>query len=97
MNIPNKIKVGGHEYKVLKDYKFVERVDAHGQTDHILLEIRLCEEDMAGKFSQSKVECNFIHELIHAVDNTYNGNKLEEDTVTRLAEGLYQVLKDNKI
>ncbi len=95
MKIPDHLTVGGHLYKVLRDYKFKERQDIHGQTDHTALEIRLCESDLAGKFATSKIECNFIHELIHAVDNTYNNAALKEEDVVRLAEGLYQVLKVN--
>lgn len=96
MKIPKKLKVGGHIYTVIEGYKFKEREDAHGQCDHTALEIRLTESDIGGKFSRSKIECSFIHEVLHAVDNTYNNANLKEEDVTRLAEGLYQVLKDAK-
>lgn len=97
MKIPETLTVGGHNYTVIKDYKFREIMEAHGQTDHSNTEIRLCREDKSGQFSRSKYECNFIHELLHVVDNTYNNAALEEADVARLAEGLYQVLKINEM
>ncbi len=97
MKIPTKLKVGGHIYTVIQDFKFKERIDAHGQCDHTLLEIRFLKRDMSGDFSRSKIECNFIHELLHAIDNTYNSANLKEEDVVRLAEGLYQVLIDNRM
>lgn len=97
MKIPTKLKVGGHIYTVIQNYKFKEIIDAHGQTDHSNTEIRLCKEDKAGQLSRSKYECNFIHELLHVIDNTYNSANLKEEDVVRLAEGLYQVLTDNRM
>ncbi len=95
MKIPDDLTVGGHNYKIIKDYKFRERVGCHGQTDHTALEIRLIKVDEGGEIARSKIECNFIHELMHAVDNTYNNAALKEEDVVRLSEGLYQVLKVN--
>ena len=95
MKIPKTLKVGGHIYKIIDGYVFRERTDIHGQCDHSNLEIRLCRFDLSGKFAESKVECDFIHEMLHAIDNTYNGAQLKEEDVVRLAEGLYQVLTDN--
>ena len=97
MKIPDHLTVGGHLYKVIRDFKFTQRTDVHAQADHTALEIRLLKRDMSGEFKRSKIECNFIHELMHCVDNTYNANKLDEETVVRLSEGLYQVLKINNM
>lgn len=99
MKIPEQIKVGGHTYKVVRNYKFKERVDIHGQCDHCFQEIRLGEEDGGGKFSKSKIEEVFMHELFHCVDEVYNSGNLskEDETITRLAQGLYQVLKDSNL
>ncbi len=97
MKIPNHLTVGGHLYTVIENYKFKEREDLAGQVDHTALEIRLAGIDSIGVIKRSKIECNFIHELLHCVDNTYNANKLEEDDVVRLCEGLYQVLEVNNL
>ena len=37
-----------------------------------------------------------LHELIHAVSH-YWGLEFDEDTVLKLSEGLYQILKDNNL
>jgi len=47
--------------------------------------------------SRSTIEKIFIHELLHCVDKIYNASALDEETVLRLGEGLYQVLADNDI
>ena len=97
MKIPKTLKVGGFNYKVIQGYKFKEK-ELAGQADHRSLEIRLSSIDPGGnKYAQAKIEECFLHELLHAVDCVYNCNKLDEDTVDRLSNGLYQVLKDNKI
>lgn len=97
MKIPNKIKVGGFEYKVVRNYRFKETALA-GQAHHRTLEIRLSDVETNGlKYPKSKVEETFLHELLHCVDNVYNCGKLDEDMVDRLSNGLYQVLEDNKL
>ena len=97
MKIPKKIKVGGLEYKVLQGYAFKE-TELMGQVSHSQTEIRLNNIDPYGVQypNQKKEEC-FVHEIIHAIDSVYNNNSLEEKTVDRLSQGLYQVLKDNKL
>ena len=98
MNIPDNLKVGGFNYTVLKDYKFKERTDLIGQTDHMTLQIKLQDCDTNGdNLPESKREEIFCHELLHCIDNIYNSNKLDEDMITRLAFGLHQVLKDNNL
>lgn len=94
MIIPKQLKVGGHIYKVLQNYHFAERTDKWGQTDSGVHEVRIADGDGA-KFSKSRIEQTFIHELLHTVDLVYHNGKLEEEDVAVLSEGLYQVLKDN--
>jgi len=93
--IPDHLTVGGHNYKVIRDYKFREREDIEGQADHGFKEIRLAESNIGGVFKHTRVEENFMHELLHCVDHVYNAQKMEEETVTRISQGLYQVLKVN--
>ena len=55
-------------------------------------------EFFAGKFNHDRKLQIFIHELLHAIDYVYNANKFkDDDTIERLSQGLYQVLKDNKL
>jgi len=95
MNIPDKVRVGGHEYRVVKDYVFVERADLTAQAAHDTCAIRLGQGYRES--CRSKQEEIFIHEILHSVDWVYNGGKLEESSVENIGQGLYQVLKDNKI
>ena len=98
MIIPNKLKVGGVNYKIIKNYKFRERSDLNGQADHTLLEIRVSDKDSSGnKIPLAKREEIFMHEVLHCIDATYNDNKLDEQVVSRFSHGLYQTLNDNKL
>ena len=92
MKIPKVLKVGGHKYKVMKGYKFAKKESLVGQARHMDLEIRLQKG-----INKRKLEEIFLHEVIHCVDNVYNRQKLKEQTIDRISEGLYQVLTDNKI
>ena len=96
MKLKSKYKIGGHWYKVIFPYKFKERTDIDGQCDNSLLEIRLIATDgMGNEIPMSKVIEIFCHEVLHAIDAVYNAGKLENDTVARLGNGLYQFLNDN--
>ena len=98
IKIPKQIKVGGHMYKVIYPYHFKERTDRIGACDFIKSEIVIGDDDGNGeKRGQSTIEQTFFHEMLHAIDKVYNANKLEEETVERLSEGLYQVLKDSNL
>jgi hypothetical protein len=97
LKIPNKLKVGGINYKVIKNYEFIE-TELGGQALHTEALIRLSQKGYNnGTYTKEKQEEVFMHELLHCVDRIYNNGKLEEDVVDRLSQGLYQVLKDNKM
>jgi len=98
MKIPKKLRVGGVEYDVEVGYQFNEREDRSGHADEENLEIKICDSGLNGKkFAQAHIEDIFIHEMLHCIDRRYNSGALEEDVVQRLACGLYQVLKENKL
>lgn len=98
MKIPKKLKVGGHTYTVLNKYKFVDRSDRCGQSDHDTLEIKLAHLTQNGfRRSESCMGETFIHELLHCADITYNSHLLTEEMVERLANGLWQILSDNDL
>ena len=97
MKIPRKIKVGGHNYKIIKGHPFTEDYGTDGQIFHGSCVIKLASASYNQKMSHSRLGETFCHELMHAIDCTYNANKLNEATTNRLAEGLFQVLKDNDI
>ena len=95
MKIPDKLKVGGQVYKVVWDDKLLSNEDCIGLARHNQLTIYLCKIFRGGKLAKTIIEENLLHEIIHTVDVTYNNHSLDEKTVDRLSEGLYQVLKDN--
>lgn len=98
MKIPDKLKVGGHTYKIIRDYKFQERTDLIAQAEHISQEIRLAPMDVTGnEMHPEKMEEMFLHELLHCVDNVFNGQKIDEASITNFSEGLCQVLKENNL
>lgn len=105
MNIPEKLKIGGHKYKVLFPYHFKERIDVQAQNDTALNEIRINNVDQCGNIRESSnVDVSFLHEIIHTVDFIYCNRQIEnlghearERIVEGLSEGLYQVLHDNKL
>ena len=96
MKIPNKIKVAGHMYKVVWDDKRLSNAGFLGESDHHLDMIYMCKyyrRDVPR--NDSEIKETLVHEILHAVDANYNNHALDEETVTRLAVGLYQVLADN--
>ena len=96
MNIPNKVKVAGIEYKVIKDYPF--KGENHmGLAVHTAAEIKLGSSHEDGKYDKQRQEECFIHEVLHCIDSVYNSQELDEKTVDRISQGIYQVFKDNKI
>jgi len=98
MRIPKQLKVAGHIYKVKYPYIFREDPNLQGQSDLILKEIRLSDVTKSGaKIPMALVMNCLCHEILHCVDYEYNNQSLEEDAVMRLANGLYQVLRDNRL
>lgn len=98
MRIPKSIKVGGQAYRVLKGYVFNQDADLKGQADHMQLEIRLAGRDHAGeKIAQGRVDEYFWHEILHAITHNYGMHDLKESEIEILANGLHQVLTDNKL
>ena len=100
MKIPKSLKVGGHTYKVILPYHFKEKYDIFGQSHHPSQEIRIGTDDGNGiRRNEEGIETTFIHEILHCVDKIYNGDelfeKLGETGIEKIAEGLYQVFKDN--
>lgn len=98
IKLPAKIKVAGQEYTIVQNYIFKDDTALLGMADHYLGEIRLRLQEQCGvEVCEDRQWIGFFHELLHCISHHYNAHRLDEDTVTRLASGLYQALKDNKI
>ena len=97
MKIPKKLKVGGRVFRIKHLHHSKE--ENWGLIKYNSSEILLYRYGLKPleKMSKQNMEQTFIHELLHAIDSVYNSFGLGEKTTSRLAEGLYQVLKDNKL
>ena len=95
LSFPATIQVGGVVYQVIYPYVFIERSDLAGQSCHRTNVIRLgYQYEKTGEvFASETIVQTFWHEVLHCIDVVYNADNLEDDTVERLSQGLYQVLK----
>lgn len=104
MKLPKTLKIGGRKYKVIYPYHFRDTTTTtlglHDPSGSI---IRISDIDEHGNVrSDFSILHTFLHELIHAVDFVYNNNCITlaetgEGAIDQLAEGLLQVLRDNKL
>ena len=95
MKIPDKLKVAGHVYDIVFDDERLSNEDCIGLVNHNGLRIYLAKNHRGVKLGKSVSEENLLHEILHTIDVCYNNHSLDEKTIDRLSEGLYQVLKDN--
>lgn len=98
MNTPPEIKIGGLVWKVRNSIDMANGENAYGST-HLVSQTIFLDPAM----SLQKRENVFIHEVLHAIWDTFGLKSAgftrdqEEQIVTALSNGLYQVVKDNKI
>jgi len=93
MKIPDKVRIGGVDYTV----KYEERLNngsqlAYGHIDYDKALIRL-----ASDLQSKQGECRtLLHEILHGIAHHF-GLSIEddEDTISKLAKGLYMVITDN--
>jgi hypothetical protein len=82
------VRIGGKDYDIIKtNLAFTDSLQ--GQISYGELKIRL--EESLPKQNEEEV---LLHEIIHGVFN-HMCIEQDEELVTKLANGLYQVLKDN--
>ena len=101
MNIPSRLKIGGHEYKVIYPYHFTERGDRTGDHDGDHKQIRIDDRDSYSHElrPESAVAVTFLHELLHAADYT-SGHGIfldNEKAIEGISEVLFQILRDNRL
>ena len=100
MKFPQYLKVGGHKYKIIFPYSFRETSDLLGQCDRVLNEIRLSQRDGGGAILSNTVILNsYIHELLHAADDTCGArifsNQEGEQALRGISQILTQMIIDN--
>ena len=91
----DKIKIGWKEYDVVKiepDIKLsYSEETCYGEIDYNKEIIRL-----NNNFNINQQKCTLIHEVLHGIEDVFD-IELGEEKVTRLANALYTVLKDNNL
>jgi hypothetical protein len=100
IKLPEKVKIGGHWYKVIFPYHFKELNKADGQRDGYAMEIRINDRDGSGcQRVDSAIAVTFIHEVFHALDELTGRNYFKDDDGEKyldcLAEMVYGFLVDN--
>lgn len=92
--IPDKVKIGGSTFDVvLCDSPSDIYRDCDGLISHESLQIRIAKD-----LAEGAAERILCHEIVHGILAHCNIKMDdEEDFVNRLANALYQVLKDNKL
>lgn len=87
MKIPDKLKIGGHIYKIIKvkgqKLKTEEGAFLNREKNEITFDISM---------PQTQIEENLIHEIFHGLNSTMSHEFLDS-----LAAQLFQVLKDNDL
>jgi len=99
MKIPKQVKIAGHNYRVIYPYKFKKDQWA-AEIDHDRHEIKIASHSsLSTKKVHSEIEESLLHEVLHAVNCRYLPVKqrLHEAQIQQISQGMYQVLKDNKI
>lgn len=93
MNIPKMIKIGGLNF----DVKQVSEIEGRGDEPFsAIINFDDCEIIINKNINEQYKEVLLLHEIIHGVC-AYSGLQEEEEFVERLAYGLHQVCKDNKL
>ncbi|KIO60226.1 hypothetical protein B4065_0152 [Caldibacillus thermoamylovorans] len=90
--IPNKVNVAGVQYTVSEVNGLVEDYNLQGQVVYHKGTIKI-----DANMSEDKKEQTFVHELLHACFNEAGFQQQDEETILRVANVLYQVLKDNDL
>ena len=90
--LPQKIKIGAHLISVLVVSPENMSGDAVSEFSPVLNQIRVRND-----LSETQIESAFLHEIFHALNYTYGTNDNEHAIIEFWAQGLYQVLKENKL
>ena len=90
MNIPESLKIGGHTIKV----QFVSTLpdDVDGEYDNEKLTISISD-----RLPQSMKESTLFHEIMHALNGTFDADVTAHALLDSLSEQLYQVFSDNHL
>ena len=99
MKIPKKLKIGGFIWEIKNNEEVNLEANAFGSTHFRKQKIFIDPTE-----TQQKKEQCLIHEVFHAIwwqtgllERYKETKEKEEEIIQALSNGLYQVLKDNKL
>jgi len=99
MKIPKKIRIIGFDWQIKESQAIADEGNCFGST-HTQNQVIYLEP----KAPLQKKEQVFFHEMLHALwwqqglfQRFKDKKEIEEEIVTTLSQGLYQVLKDNNL
>lgn len=96
MKIPENIKIGGHKVKIGFVRKFSDKPNSVGRSNFVRKRITLATHFHNVPMCESERAVALLHEIVHQTDDVYEA-KLSENQVRRISQGLFQVLRDNKL
>lgn len=90
MKIPKQIKIGGKVYTVETTDSLVlgHNYDAECVYSDLVIRVRPTS-------AKGKMECDFLHEMLHAIHDFLGYSKHDEKKIDELANALYMVIQDN--
>ena len=92
MNIPSKVKILGHDYRIeFDDQLFAKENVGSGKACANVLIITL-----ASNVPESRQAETFLHEIIEMLKYTMQ-IEINHDHLSALSEGLFSVIRDNNI
>ena len=90
VKIPREIKIAARDFTVGFNENLLRDEGNRGVTWWQKQEIKL-----ASNLHPQQLDVTFLHEYVHIIDEYWGRLGLNEETTISLAEGLYQLLKDN--
>ena len=91
VKVPNKIKIAARTYDIVFRQELLRDEGNRGQ---VWWHKQLME--LAPNLHPEQEVVSFLHECIHIIDEHMAGrSNITEETTCSLAEGIYQLLKDN--
>lgn len=89
MQIPTKVKIGGHAYECELVSNLARDDDALGRSCGNALRIEIDDS-----ISHENKESTLLHEILEQINYRY-GLRLEHNQIKILETALYQIIKDN--
>jgi predicted SprT family Zn-dependent metalloprotease len=97
MKIPRKLNISGQIVKITQKRYLNKDLKNHvGRAVFSSNSIELSKKCLGDHVDEQYMAVTLLHEIIHHIDHKM-GVGLKEAQVDRLAVGIYQVLKDNKL